>query len=183
MELLNDSEGGSKEWKVGLWSCPWFWCTIWWTCNRQKKKKFRIIYILHSIHRIPSRYPLKKLETSFGRSVVRIKRILIQNKTSLAKGFGCVAYDYGYWGSSFKFWSWTILFRTLPLIRDRTSCVRSWRWHEFVRRRALLPKIFMKTTLLFLISSLVDLSFILLLSLCVLKFGFSRCPFGTPGLG
>ena len=41
-------------------------------------------------------YPLKKLETTFGRSVVRIKRILIQNKTSLAKGFGCVAYDYGY---------------------------------------------------------------------------------------
>ena len=48
----------------------------------KKKKKFRIIYILHSIHRIPSRYPLKKLETSFGRSVVRIKRILIQNKTT-----------------------------------------------------------------------------------------------------
>ena len=27
-------------------------------------------------------YPLKKLETSFGRSVVRIKRIFIQNKTT-----------------------------------------------------------------------------------------------------
>ena len=92
LHLLHFLTTARREWRENVWKGlprhPFLLSSTQWFKILKRYFLGRTIHIVYlydnTVRSDPylTEYPLKKLETSVGRSVVRIKRILIQNKTT-----------------------------------------------------------------------------------------------------